>query len=859
MNTSHHPEPAFRYTGVSPFTVAEHAQFFGRGLETEALHRLVIHHSVLVLFGRSSVGKTSLLQAGLSPALSEKGFLPVRLHVGDATRPISRQLWEHLMKNGCLPFGTPDNLSLPEYVRLFDAMSERAPVTPILLFDQFEDVFTRHNAQSGRRDLLLEELAAFSRQIQPNSPDENPGRRMRVVFSIRSEYRSLLEAWMPAGLSAHFELLPLDAANTRTAIAAPTALSGHFASRPFSYSPDALDTLAASLKSTPGGGETDAGLLQYICMQIERRLASEHTPAGFEVGPDFFGGRLGVESLRADFLADSLRRADPVVRRAALLMDFRRLPRVAAICLLALAPALFVGWRLIQVTRHAEVVENQKRTAEAARDLAAQKNQEAAAALQRTADSLRMIQEEAEQAKLALARVQNEKAQSEIRRKTAKSEMEKAQTDAFLTQMALSQMEQEKKAADAQRRDAEDRLQVSRQAAEESEKQKIQAERAREAREQQNAEVVLRILQNADRDILNLRYNDALEKVQAAARLGAQAQEVVRSYLELAFWYGETGNLSRAAELMDSIAGMSGNAAVSVRIQSLPAAAVRNSLREAMKLADAAHFDFLYTQKYYPDLVAVSGGQYLMGCDSDCADEEAPHECTISSFSIARTETTVWQFALYCAANDRDMSEFLPGWSDSGNNPVVNVSWYDAIAYSNWVSRQHGLPEAYIITTGEKDALNQSAGDDLKWTVVLQANSGYRLPSESEWEYAAGGGGQARTRYAGTSEETQLKNFAWHSENNSGRTRPVGALQANALGLYDMSGNTWEWCFDWYGDYPTKHLRDYFGPEAGEGRVSRGGGWNGYAGYCRVSSRLFDTPVSRSDALGFRLAASLVK
>ncbi len=349
----------------------------------------------------------------------------------------------------------------------------------------------------------------------------------------------------------------------------------------------------------------------------------------------------------------------------------------------------------------------------------------------------------------------------------------------------------------------------------------------------------------AEKSISNLRYEIALESTKNVAALGVLKPELSRIFLEIAFWHGETGNIRRAAVLLDSLADFAKNKALSTALrQTMPTdtTAARNRLRETLKLVDPDHFKFLFEQKYYPDMVFVQGGKFRMGCDPkidpNCERDEILHEQELSSFHIARTETTVWQFALYCAAEGININEDIleSTWSDPGNNPVVNVQWFDAVKYANWMSKQKGENVAI-----SKDDAGEYA-----------LRSGYRLPTEAEWEYAAKGGSRLdNTIYSGGND---LDDVGWYSESRSDRTYAVGKKKANALGLYDMSGNVWEWCWDWYGHYKTDPEIDYKGPpEEGSGRVLRGGSWDFNAGYCRAANRYNCFPGDRYDSLGFRL------
>ena len=522
--------------------------------------------------------------------------------------------------------------------------------------------------------------------------------------------------------------------------------------------------------------------------------------------------------------------------------------RLALLALVvALALAVVAGWSYVQ--------------AEQQKGLAETKTKETAAALKKVEQ-----EKAATEAQRGIAETQRGIAETKTREaeanlQLADANLKKAQAEEARARAALAQVEKEKAATEEQRQAAQTNYELAQEKTREAEKN---AEEARKAFEKQQAaleDVVRLILQNADRDILNLRYEDALEKIKGAASLEALKPAVAKHYLEIAFWHGETGNLARAAQLLDMIASYTQNAAVAAGIRSLPSdtAAARNRLRDAMKMVDAGYFDSLYTKKYYPDMVTIPGGKFMMGCDKskdpDCGDDETPHEQEVRSFQIARTETTVWQFALYCAAENRDISEFLESsWSDPGDNPAVNVSWYDAAEYANWVSRQKALAEYYAIDKSLQDTLNTSEYDDLKWMVRPLSTDGYRLPTEAEWEYAARVG--TDWKFAGCNTAEELGDYAWYDENSGGRTRGVGLKKPNPFGLYDMSGNVWEWCWDWYGDYPANPAKDYAGPEEGSGRVVRGGSWGGDALYCRASNRSNGTPGNRNILVGFRLASA---
>ena len=127
----------------------------------------------------------------------------------------------------------------------------------------------------------------------------------------------------------------------------------------------------------------------------------------------------------------------------------------------------------------------------------------------------------------------------------------------------------------------------------------------------------------------------------------------------------------------------------------------------------------------------------------------------------------------------------------------------------------------------------------------------FRLPTEAEWEYAYRAG--STTAYYLEDDPVQLDAYAWYGANSNSQTHPVGQKEPNAWGLYDMSGNVWEWCHDWYGPYPSGSVIDPTGPDSGMARVLRGGSWFSYPSICRSADRFDNTPVARYDNIGFRV------
>ncbi|MDR1277489.1 MAG: formylglycine-generating enzyme family protein [Treponema sp.] len=242
-------------------------------------------------------------------------------------------------------------------------------------------------------------------------------------------------------------------------------------------------------------------------------------------------------------------------------------------------------------------------------------------------------------------------------------------------------------------------------------------------------------------------------------------------------------------------------------------------------------------------MVLVEGGTFQMGSAKGRNDERPVHTVTVKSFYMGKYEVTQkeWQEIMETtAARQRDMADKSRPLKGEGNCPIYYVNWYEAVEYCNRLSLKEGLTPAY-----------QGSGD----TVICDFDaSGYRLPTEAEWEYAARGGNNSVSyEYSGGNSADSV---AWYSGNSGSSTHPAGTKEPNSLGLYDMSGNVWEWCWDWYGNYTGEAQTNPAGTSPGTTRVLRGGSWSNDAVYVRSAFRFSYTPSSRGSGIGFRLARS---
>jgi len=245
-----------------------------------------------------------------------------------------------------------------------------------------------------------------------------------------------------------------------------------------------------------------------------------------------------------------------------------------------------------------------------------------------------------------------------------------------------------------------------------------------------------------------------------------------------------------------------------------------------------------------PKIIATSGGltmallpagEFIMGDDHGDADEKPARKVRISAFCMDTREVTQQAY--------EDLTRQNPSKFKGPDRPVDQVDWYHAVLYCNLRSLKEGLKPCY---------------DPKTLTCDFTAN-GYRLPTEAEWEYACRAG--ARDPYSFGPDAARLKTYAWFKANAGQTTHPVGQKTPNPWGLYDLHGNTAEWCHDFYSEtyYQNGELQDPRGPASGEKCVLRGGSWRSSEDGCRASARNSETPrfadaCFGSDACGFRCA-----
>ena len=231
------------------------------------------------------------------------------------------------------------------------------------------------------------------------------------------------------------------------------------------------------------------------------------------------------------------------------------------------------------------------------------------------------------------------------------------------------------------------------------------------------------------------------------------------------------------------------------------------------------------------EMIYVKGGTFRMGATEeqgdDAYDSEKPvHSVTLSDYYIGKFEVTqgLWEKVMGTTIHEQLIkADYSSTYGVGSDYPMYYVNWEEAQEFCT--------------------RLGQLTGKN------------YALPTEAQWEYAARGGVKSRGyKYSGSN---TIGNVAWYRDNSSSSTHPVATKQPNELGLYDMSGNVWEWCSDWHGSYSSESQSNPTGPSTGSGRVLRGGSWSFNARSCRVSNRLYSYPSSRYFNSGFRVVLLL--
>jgi formylglycine-generating enzyme required for sulfatase activity len=374
-------------------------------------------------------------------------------------------------------------------------------------------------------------------------------------------------------------------------------------------------------------------------------------------------------------------------------------------------------------------------------------------------------------------------------------------------------------------------------------------------------ELVNALIEKAETEVLLTEYFKAVDKAHLLFELGVASERFTAIYLESAYclasdslqWRRSLGLLDTAAQLYNNLKVIE---EINTRNNSSGNLA-RLQLLQIIEQLDSALYIKLQRRYFSDVLIRIPAGQLSLWEK----DSRSPKSCSIPfrSFLLSSFEITYFEYDLFCKATQRSRLTDN-GWGRY-ERPVTNVTWFDALEYCNWRSMQEGLEPAYLLDTSAK-----------KVVFNRQAN-GYRLPLETEWAFAAGNG-EKQTRYSWGNEtpvEKAVGNVADESimihfpewsvfsgySDGYPYTAPVGKFQPNSFGLYDMTGNVWEWCWDEYktnlcGD--PKKLDDQNAMPKHIEKVLHGGSWGSLPDDCLVDSRFHSNPLTKNSSIGFRLA-----
>ncbi|MEL6255697.1 MAG: SUMF1/EgtB/PvdO family nonheme iron enzyme [Bacteroidota bacterium] len=335
--------------------------------------------------------------------------------------------------------------------------------------------------------------------------------------------------------------------------------------------------------------------------------------------------------------------------------------------------------------------------------------------------------------------------------------------------------------------------------------------------------------------------------------------------LELAYYYNAISNISRADSLLERV----------FEIEKVPQKKFNEQFAQKKIIADLAGEKLfnLLEERYYPTMIEIEGSRFKMGGQKENTKKIFP-EVMLKDFKIGKYEITEFQYELFLKNNGKTLEDHpKPSWQWYGQSPITNVDWFDAVEYSNWLSLEKGLSPAYTLDKDKPDPNYLRDDVEKNWLVILDTSAyAYRLPTEREWEFAAGGGkdghdesGHSIYKYSGSD---SMEEVAWYWLNGTEATGyhqalPVGLKKPNQLGIHDMSGNAMEWVNDWYEkDYYHKARVNYstYGPSSGAHRILRGGGWGSKdRSLMQVNTRDYTLPYHWQYVthVGFRVALQI--
>jgi hypothetical protein len=749
---------SLRYKGTAPFQHddIDRSMFFGRDREVRSLLSLVLAERLVVLFGRSGMGKSSLINAGLVEPLLQRGYFPMTIRIADRARGPLGGLLDGVRttaRAAGVEIVGGDESNLWSFFKTTEFWSRSDDLLhPVLILDQFEELFTLHDREPRRHFIvqlaeLLRGRAAAGRSPGPSSaPDVVAGpSKLKIVLSLREDYLADLEELardIPGILQHRFRIGALTPENARDAIVKPAMLEhAAFETAPFMYREDALQRILTFLAGSRHGSEMVTGdevepaQLQLVCQYVEElvrtRLAVRHAGTRVEVSEADLGGERQLQRVLEDFYDRSLASiASPWERRRVQRLCERRLISGA-------------GRRLTEAEEEIE-----KRHGVSMATL----RQLVDTRLLRPEPRLGGVFYELSHDTLVGPILRSRKKRIAHTRRLGASTLALVSAGAVLWWVL-----------------------VGREAYTQQQTAQAQALVTTTVPDRNDPGVFLALL-NARLSAIEERRRDGLGSREGYGAVSFAAEDVGLRYPEVR---------ANALKLRSDIAE-------------------EFNRRFGVKPVGRQEDEGLNRR------ILIPGGSFEMGSPEavGASDERPRHHVTLSPFLIQEHEVTNEEYRRFDPTHGR----FAPD-----KQPVVNVSWYEAVAYAAWL--------------------------------------GGSLPTEAQWEFAARGK-NGRTYPWG--EEDQTCDRANSDECRDGlRPVKVGRDQGKTPeGIYDLAGNVWEWCRDWYGPYRGQEQTDPLGPPTGSVRVMRGGSFDYDPMSVRAAYRDRYSPEGRDGGGGFRVVWS---
>jgi formylglycine-generating enzyme required for sulfatase activity len=744
----------YRYPGTRPFEIDQQKVYFGRLEDIEKLNRLIKLESLVILYAKSGMGKSSLLNAGIIPLVDqEMEYTPVRVRFessvdGNKEDP-SLITIKKIAANGSsetfLDLLIRNESSLWHELKEIQILSNGTKKI-LLIFDQFEELFTYskdvvHDFKEQLSEALYAKIPQRYRDVMEQQIEEDVCKlkseeieilqipfEFKIVMAIRSDRMSLLEQlndFLPTILKHCYELQPISVESAKKAIILPAQdrRRDKFITPSFEYSPIAIDKIINFL-TKEGTEKIETTQLQIVSQSIEKKVQQD----GQIISENDIGD---LELIILNYYMDSINRIEEKSEQLAA----RRLIEEGLIFeeeerrLSLYEGQIYKNFGIKQSTLNTLVDEHLLRaepsisggyTYELSHDTLVSPVLQAKLERKAIEEKNRKDQEKSEREQ-----------EMQILRKTAEKETKRRKIANILTGFSIVAF--------------------------------IVAlitggyyYRALKALKTANEQSMTLILQEINRDISHLQYSEAFEKSKVALSLNLKIDTIAKKIQEIAYYYLSIDSLEGAAKTLKIIENKPNN---------------REGLLERIKNISTDNFIDI-ENRYFPMLKFVQGGTFEMGTDIT-----PKVRVMVDDYSISTTEITIWQYNIFVKATKRSV-RYID--KHEGSYPISNITWNDALAYINWLNRQYSFP--YV------ESLENITEEDIFKTNV------YRLPTEAEWEFAARGGNSSQKfTFSGSN---NLDEVSWYFNNSNKSIQSVKTKTSNEIGIYDMSGNVWEFCYN---------------------------------------------------------------